>query len=405
MSGSLSDPVSDPVRRISAIVRTDLRIRSRRMSTLVSFLAICFLAYLWVPDPKSGMALMVVEGQRAFYNSEAMALATALLGSLCFGLFGYYLVSHSLTLDARTRCGFVIASTPVRNGEYLLAKLLGNVCFLMLLAVGYMASSMAMQLVRGATPIEPRIYLVQYGLLLPAMIFFISAVAILFESLPFLSGKLGDVVYFFFWGSLLIVPVIVSLTGAAGTLASYFDITGMALALQQLTAQTGSTEVSIGATRFDPAAGVFIFENMTLPPGWLAGRLVSLFAWVPVFLLAVAAFHRFDPARRTGAAKAQRRGYLQPLNRLVRPLVGAVVRVARSNTKGSRPSFLRAATTDASLTLLLNPVVTVVLAGLAVVAAVIPVSAYSWLLPLVYALIGMMIAGVSRSYGRKLCMR
>lgn len=116
--------------RFGAVIATDLRLRLRQTSTLVVFLLLSALPYLWVPDPATGRAVFVVDGRRVVYDSAALGLATSVLCSFLLGLFGYYLVSHSLARDVRTRCGYVIASTPVGNFEYLLAKASASRCFL-----------------------------------------------------------------------------------------------------------------------------------------------------------------------------------------------------------------------------------------------------------------------------------
>ena len=184
--------------RIAAIVRADFLVRFRRVSTVVVFLLLSAFAYIWIPDPSTGRTLIQINGQRAIYNSGAIGLGTASLGMIFVGLFGFYVISNAIRRDIVSRCGLVVASTPMRSGEYLLGKFLGNVVFLTVFIAGFMLSSMAMLLVRGEARIEPGVFLEQYFLLTPAAIVFVSAVAVLFESIPGLSGTLGDGGYFFF---------------------------------------------------------------------------------------------------------------------------------------------------------------------------------------------------------------
>jgi len=87
--------------RIAAIAGADARIRFRRTSTVVLFLLLSALAYVWVPDPATGRALMQIAGRRAVYNSAAIAMATALLGTLFVGLAGFYVVSNAVRRDAQ----------------------------------------------------------------------------------------------------------------------------------------------------------------------------------------------------------------------------------------------------------------------------------------------------------------
>src|SRR6185369_207776 len=97
------------MRRMLSIAAADVRIRFRRTSTVVVFLLLSGLAYLWVPAPSTGRALMIVNGRRALYNSAAIAMATSLLGALFVGLAGFYVVSNAVSRDARSRVGSIIA--------------------------------------------------------------------------------------------------------------------------------------------------------------------------------------------------------------------------------------------------------------------------------------------------------
>ena len=70
---------------VLAIARTDVLIRFRRLSTAVVFLILSALAYLWVPDPSTGRALMEIvarpdirsaEEARAFHTKLRSILRT-----------------------------------------------------------------------------------------------------------------------------------------------------------------------------------------------------------------------------------------------------------------------------------------------------------------------------------------
>ncbi|HEY4490684.1 MAG TPA: hypothetical protein VI958_01745, partial [Acidobacteriota bacterium] len=217
--------------RILAIVRTDCLIRFRRSSTVVIFLLLCIAAYLWIPDPATGRALMQIDERRALYNSSALSIATASLCTILLGWVGFYMVSNSLQRDVETRTGFVLASTTVRNAEYLAGKFLGNVAFLAAVIAAFMVSSMVMQLIRGEAPLQPHVFLLHYLLLVPPMVVTVSVLAILFECIRFLSGRFGDVVYFFLW-SFLITIVIISTEKMGLNWAVYFDVSGFGFMLK-----------------------------------------------------------------------------------------------------------------------------------------------------------------------------
>lgn len=336
--------------RVAAIVAADVRLRFRRTSTIVVFLLLSGLAYVWVPDPSTGRALMQIGGRRAIYNSAAIGMATALLATMFIGLAGFYVVSNAIRRDARSRCGFVIASTPIANFEYIAGKFLGNMLFLVTFTAGFMLVSMAMVIVRGEAPLEPLTFLAMYALITTPAIVLVSVLAIVFESVPFLAGRFGDVVYFFLWAAGLSLPVILSEVGHVPG-AIYFDMSGLGFVLQQLRAIVNTTSMSIGASPFNralPPVVVHAFPAANAFPM----RLVSALLPLPLLGIALLAFHRFDPVRvKTGGAA--RRNPVARLNAMLKPLVRGVA--------GMGP-----VTTDARMTLTASPLILIAAIGIAV---------------------------------------
>lgn len=363
--------------RIAAIAAADARTRFRRTSTVVVFLLLSALAYVWVPDPASGRALMQVDGRRAFYNSAAIGMATALLGTLFIGLVGFYATSNAVRRDAQSRVGSIIAATPLRSGEYIAGKFLGNALFLTVFFGGFMLVSMAMVVVRGEAPLEPWTFVKQYLLLAPPPILFVSALAILFECVPWLSGRFGDVVYFFFFMTTMGLAT-AAVAGGGMTWAGYFDPSGMAAVIGQSIAMLHTKSISIGAGPFDAHKPPIVYPGLSAGHGFLAQRLVSLLVPVPLLLLARASFHRFDPVRVRVAAKAEHR-WLARLNALVKPLTRALLRMPAGR------SLPLAALADAQLTLALLPPI-----ALAILAAAI-----SRNLPFVFLAMAISIADVA----------
>ena len=118
------------LRQVLSIAATDVRLRLRRPSTLWLILILSGMAYLLIPDPSTGVALMVVDGARALYTSQVVALATAGLASLFLTFAGFYLASNTIRRDLIARTGGIIAATPVSSGTYLVGKFLGGAAYL-----------------------------------------------------------------------------------------------------------------------------------------------------------------------------------------------------------------------------------------------------------------------------------
>jgi hypothetical protein len=376
--------------RIGAIVSADFRIRFRRVSTVIVFLLLSAFAYVWIPAPSTGRTLIQINGQRAIYNSGAVGLGTASLGMIFVGLFGYYVISNAIRRDAVTRCGVIAASTPMRSGEYLLAKFLGNLAFLATFVCGFMLSSMVMLAVRGEARLEPLVFIEQYLLLTPPAIVFVSAVAVLFESIPWLAGKFGDVVYFFLWST--VIGLVVANETAHGRInwARCFDLTGFGFMIDQLRHTLHTESVSIGASRFDPTKPTIIFQGLTLTPEWILPRGISLL--VPLLSLPVAGlfFHRFDPVRTGRVSGKGRRNWIGKIQSLFKPLSRRAVSLL--TFPGGSGSLFGAIWTDAAFTLTLYPLVFVAFVAITVVSSFLPLTV---ILPFVFAVLAIIVSDVA----------
>jgi hypothetical protein len=362
--------MSERLHRLLAVVRADFFIRLRRPSTAVVFVLLSFLPYLWIPAPSTGRALIVIEDQRALYTSATIGMATALLATIFIGLAGFYVISNALRRDVLTRCGYVVASTTMRGSEYIVGKFAGNVVFLTVFTLGFMATAMAMVLVRGEGPLQPLVFAGQYLILLPPVISFVSAIAILFECTPVLRSKFGDVLYFFVWVSVVGGATAAMEQGLGANWASYFDLSGMGLLLAQMKTYYHTTSLSIGMSDFNAAKGTLEFEGLRFGIEWVFPRIVATL--LPLSMLAVARlfFHRFDPARvRAVPDEKSRRSWLGRLNLMSKPIARLFVRAGNaliSVTSGA--SFVRSAATDAIATIAAFPLTSIAMIGFAIAA-------------------------------------
>nr|MBA3960564.1 hypothetical protein [Chthoniobacterales bacterium] len=385
--------MKDSLARINAIVKADFWIRFRRVSTVVVFLLLSAFAYFWIPAPSTGRALIQINGHRAFNTSGAVGLGTASIGMIFVGLFGYYVISNTIRRDIVTRCGLIAASTPMRSVEYLLGKFFGNLVFLVTFLAGFMFSSMAMLTVRGEGPFQPFVFIEQYLLLTPAAIVFVSAVAVLFESIPLLAGKFGDVLYFFLWASVL--GIVVGKETSHGHLnwARCFDFTGFGFMIEQMQRTMQTDSLSIGSSPFDPTKTPIAFPGLTLTPEWVLPRLISIVT--PLLLLPLAGlfFHRFDPVRTRLASEKSNRNWIGKLQNLFKPISRRAVALT---TIGRGGSFGSAIWTDAMLTFTLFPLAFVALLASFVSSLSAPRDA---VLPFVFAALALVVSDVATRDG------
>jgi ABC-type transport system involved in multi-copper enzyme maturation permease subunit len=192
---------------LKALLLAELRLRSRRTGTLVAMLALVAVTWLMVVDPADGRALMVIDGARTAYTSSCLALGSALLAGLLFGLAGFYLVRGRMSEDIRSGAGAVLAATPVGNAVFLFGRWLGSVAYLCAMLLAFLATMLMLHAVRGEGPIQLTIYLQTFAVVLLPLVFFCASMALLFDAWAPLMGKGGDVLYFIFYTAQMGVAV------------------------------------------------------------------------------------------------------------------------------------------------------------------------------------------------------
>ncbi|MCX7220064.1 MAG: hypothetical protein NTY70_14330 [Burkholderiales bacterium] len=304
-----------------SLVQLELRLRLRRLSTVLVLLLVAAGTWAMILDPKTGAAMMVVNGTRTAYNSAALALGSATLSAMLLGFVGFYLVRGRVREDLRQGLASVIASTPVSSAWFLLGRWLGNVAYLSLIGGVVMLTIMLKQALIGVGAIQPLLYLQTYALMLLPLIFFCSSCALLFDSFVPLMGKFGDLLYFIVWCVVLVAQ------GEAGRAIStdgsaimLFDFLGMSSIMLILLHHFGTTAIALGGGPFNPAMTPLLLPDAlwwSLPIYYrLACGAVALTPLVPALLL----FHRYSADKLKPSLSSGRRSPLQWLNQALRPL-------------------------------------------------------------------------------------
>jgi hypothetical protein len=368
--------------QVRSIAVTDLRLRLRRPATLWLILILSWLAYLLIPDPSEGRALMVVDGARALYTSQVVALATAGLASIFLTFAGFYLTSNTLRRDLLAHTGGIIAATPVGSGTYLVGKWIGGAAYLGLVTLVYVLNVMAMHLLRGEGPLQPLTYLFTYLLTLGPAILVVSALALSFECIPLLSGRLGDVAYFFVWTVLLAMGAMGEGSGAG----QFLDVLGIGFILHQVHAVSHSTQLAIGMTPFDPRVAPWVLPPIPFSPGVLAPRVTTALLAVPILLVARLGFHRFDPARVTSGSQTSGGRLIQQLSQFLKPLTRTVSAVG-ARIVPPAPGALRPILAETVMTLCHSPLVLVAWLGVLAATVVATNETAHHHLPLIVAVI------------------
>ncbi|TAK67275.1 MAG: hypothetical protein EPO24_00600 [Bacteroidetes bacterium] len=370
---------------IASIARADVVLRFRKTTTIVILLIIAGSMYLIIPDVSTGNTLIQVDGARVIYNSEAIALGTAMTCSALLSIIGYYLVSNSLKRDILSRVGFIAAATPVTNAEYVLGKFFGNLLYLFGVMLACMVSAMLMFFVRGETFLNPFVFFEIYlWMILPGIVF-CSATAIAFESLPKLSGRAGDLLFFFLWAFMLSFPAIMLENHPEAWWVQGLDMVGIVQVIHLTQENFHTTSMSIGFSEYDIAKAPIEFPGLVWSWSNVVFRMFTLIVPMVFVVLAWAGFHRFNPTRIKSSARHAGSNLLTRMNAMVKPLTRALEIVASFRTQEKITiSFLNTIRADVVTTLASSPITTVAIIIFACISLFLDtVSLRSGVLPVV----------------------
>ena len=361
---------------ISGIALAEVRIRSRRLSTMVVLLAMIGISWLMVPDPRSGVTMLAIKDARVIYDSQCLALAGATLMGCLLSLVGFYLVRGRMRADLVCGVSAVLAATPISNSEFLLGRWLGAVVYLISIACLCMASLVVLHTIHGESTVLLHVYLEYFVLILTPEIIFVASMSVLFDAFAPLMGRAGDALYF------LVFAATLGLSGNAGghvtaslPLALWSDFSGIGTAIYGLHRLVHTSDVSIGVASFNSAlAPVVIVGQFWTSQMVLMRLLCSLAAALPL-VLALPFFHRFSPDRISARGFRARRSQWRWLNALVRPL--AVLARPLYASAMRLPAPLSWVLADLALLASFNPflipaVAVTLLAGAAVPAGMLP---------------------------------
>jgi len=301
------------LRILGQLVRADFLERTRRYSFLITLGVMLYVGYSAVPPAESGVLTVDLGGIRGVYNSAWIGCVVALLGSMLLSLPGFYLVKNGIARDRETGVGQIIATTPLRKTLYTLGKTVSNFIFLAVIIAVFALAAGAMQFVRGEV-----LSLDVWGLVAPFMftalptLALVAAAAVLFETIPFLRGGFGNIVYF----ALYIAAAIISLSGATFNsqgvieqpINDLFGATVIGASMGQAAHAAFPDRIldfGIGTYTVQGPIQTFHWEGVAWTSDVILGRLLWVGVALGISLPAALFFDRFDPAR--GKPRALRR--------------------------------------------------------------------------------------------------
>lgn len=243
---------------------------------------------------------MHLPGYRGEFNSAWIGTMTVLIINILLSLFGFYLVNDCIERDTRTGVGQIIATTPVRRATYLAGKWISNIVVLFVLVLILAAAAVIMVLLKREAALDLGALLMPFfAAALPCMAL-IAAFAVAFETVPWLRGAVGNVIYFFLWLSMIMAAFALPWE-ALPFLKDPIGINVFAASLYAGANAAFPNETIRGMGVQTPLLGVqdkvFAWPGMAWTPGSAGGQWLWAAFGLGLILLSALWFARFDPSR------------------------------------------------------------------------------------------------------------
>lgn len=353
------------IRIIYHLARADFLERVRRYSFLIMLGLTVFLGY----QVAIGNMTIVLDEYRGEFNSAWVGSTMTFFASFFLGIFGFYLVKDSIARDRETGVGQIMAATPMTKPIYLWGKWLSNLALLMTM-VGILAlAGIGIQYIAGeSTTLNlPALFAPFIFITLP-LLAVTSAVALVFESVDFLKGGVGNVLFFI--AALIIFPGLDELSKISPFFDG-FEPVGTAIFRRSMTAAAAAAFPEYGGgfapgSPAPPNTLVFYWAGVNWTLDILLKRLSFFVIAALLIFIAVRFFDRFDTTR-VKPKKRKKTGVVVPE---IKPSLkrSSVVHLSPLAQSASRFSFLHVLRAELKLLLKGQPWWWFVVAGLLVLA-------------------------------------
>ncbi|RPJ20671.1 MAG: hypothetical protein EHM33_27980 [Chloroflexi bacterium] len=268
------------------IVRADFLERSRSYTFLILLCLCIYLGYAI----NTGKLVLRFNTCAEIFDSAWVGALVAIAINFFLGFFGFFLVKGSIERDGRTGVGQIMAATPLQRIEYTFGKWLSNFILLSIFVIILAVGTVLIQIFR-LDGLDPVVLLSPFFWLTLPFMALVAAVAVLFETMPWIKGGLSSVIYFSLFVFLLIT-VTNSSSSRGMTLA---DPSGIRILLQEIKsagldcgAKTSLSELTEVSSPVTLSAGIAWSADVTL-------SRVGVFA-MALALTSISAsfFNRFD---------------------------------------------------------------------------------------------------------------
>jgi hypothetical protein len=214
--------------RVIGVARADFLERLRRFS-FIAMMALALFAVFWfVPKDDGTMQVMAIQPDRFIQagNPSWIPIASAWGLGFFLPLIGFFYLRNTIAYDEKSGVSQLITSSPIGNMRYMCGKVFSGTlllyCFAAVVILGsffIMIWQFSGQMLSARSFLSPFLFLV---FSMP----FCAALAIFFESIKFLRGAIGSVIF------IAVFFMLFSIAAAAGTtslLVKSFELSGISI--------------------------------------------------------------------------------------------------------------------------------------------------------------------------------
>jgi hypothetical protein len=285
-------------------------------------LGVLFFAYLVI----TGQYTVQFGEYRSVYDSAWAGTLMAVCSSLMLTLVGFYLTRGTIRRDRRTEVGQIVAATPMSRSAYILSKFASNVVVLWFMLLVLAVVALVTLLFRNEVGyINLGAFASPFLIIaLPATVF-VASLAVLFDSIRWLQGSAGNIIYLFLAEMCLVLGMLEVPLLDLGAVSVFTDSARSAAAATYPGERIG---LIMGFVGFDEAMQVDVFKTFSWGGiDWTTGAVLLRLFWIGAAVvvtgIAIPCFDRFDPA------KARRRRWHR--------MSGPTTSVAVGRAPGRRP--------------------------------------------------------------------
>jgi hypothetical protein len=288
------------LRILYALTSADFLERTRRYSFLLMLGLVVWIGYL---SASGQFRMRVPPDYTGIVNSAWVGATMTVTVSFLLGWVGFYIVKGSLSRDYTTGVGQIMATTPLSRPLYLLGKWLSNFAVLAIAVFILVLEGILMNLVLGRGSFNLLVLAAPLVIIALPFMGLIAAFAVLFESIAWLRGGLGNLIYFFLFLFAMARSAAFTTLGAPGiTINPFVDFAGWQIIGDSISRAAQAT--------YPGAAGGFAFSISSVAATklfqwngiqWTANIFLSRLFFILIapglVILSSVFFDRFDPSR------------------------------------------------------------------------------------------------------------